>query len=103
MKAMAAEADGVAEAVRALSHFVSRIDAVHREIQAVEVYPHLPGNAVANRSRVLARLGDALHDGTWIVLAKGEKFEDGSRVGLIINLPEAFLFSRHDDQGLPSQ
>src|SRR5258706_4123022 len=100
---MAAEADCIAEAVRTCFHFLGRIKAVHREIQPVEVFPHFAGNAIANRARILACLGDTLHDGTGIVLAKREKFKDGWRVGLIINPPESFLFSRHDDQRLPSQ
>src|SRR5882724_1935737 len=103
MKAMAPEADRVAEAVRAGFHFLGWIKAVHLEIEPVEVLPHFPGNAIANGARILASLGDALHDGTGIVRAEREKFENGSRIGLIINPPESFLFSRHNDQRLPSQ
>ena len=84
VKPMAAETDGVAEAVRARGHFLGRIEAVHREIQAVDVFPHLARNVIANGARILARLGDALHDGAGIVLAKRQKLEHGLRVRLAV-------------------
>src|ERR1700730_6142562 len=103
MEAMAPKPDGIAESVRTCVHFLGRIEAIHHEIQSVEVLPHLAGYVVANGSRVLSRFADALRDGTGIVLAKGEKFENGARVSLPVDLPKPLFFSRHDDQGLPSQ
>ena len=86
VKPVAAETNGVAEAVRARRHFLGGIEAIHREVQAVDVFPHFTGNIIANGSRVLARLGDALHDGAGVVLAKREKFKYGLRVRFSVSL-----------------
>src|SRR5262245_51735635 len=52
-----------------------RVKGSHAVIQAVYHFPHLTGNAVANRARILADPDQARDDGVWIILAKREKFK----------------------------
>ncbi len=94
VKPVAAKADGVAKAVRPRGHLLIGIEAVHGEIEAVDVFPHFAGNIIANGARVFARLGDALHDGAGIILAKGEKFEDGAARPLLRTASESALLRR---------
>src|SRR5271165_3251514 len=103
VEAMRAELDFVAKAVRAGGNFVARIETRHVVVEAVDVFPHFAGNAVANGAGVLARLGDALDDGTGIVLAEGKKIEDVFGIGFVVTLAKTALFTGHDDQGLPAQ
>ena len=72
-------------------------------IQAVDVLPHLAGDAVADGARILASFGDALNDGAGVIVTKCQKLEDVLGVHFGIEAAEEVFFSRHDHERLPAQ
>src|SRR6516162_4413271 len=102
-EAMAAEFHCFTETVRSAGDLLRWIKPRDRVIQSIHVFPHLARNAVADGAGILARFGDALHDGIGIVAAKREEVVHGLRVGLGIELEEALLLARHDDEWVPPQ
>src|SRR5271163_60250 len=102
VKTMAAENDAAAEAMRAGGGFFLWIEVAEREVEAVEVFPHLAGNAVTDGAGVFPSFGDTLHNRTGIVRTEGEEFEDVVGVGLAVELAEQGRFTGHGKNGIPS-
>ena len=102
VKTMASENDSPAEAVRAGGGFFLRIEAAESQVEAVQVFPHFAGDAVANGSGVFACFGDALHDGTRVVGVEGEKFKDVVGIRLVVELTEERFFAGHGEDGIPA-
>lgn len=102
METMTSENDAATETMWTGGGFFLRIEAAKSQIEAVQVFPHFARDAVANGAGILARFGDALHDGTRVVGIEGEKFEDivGFRFG--IKLAEESLFASHGENGIPA-
>src|SRR5277367_1710289 len=95
MKTMASENDSTAETMRAGGGFFLRIESPEREIESVEVFPHLARDAVANCAGVFASFRDALHDGAWVVRAESQELEDVGSSWLRIELAKEILFTGH--------
>src|SRR5580658_8146626 len=102
MKTVTSKNDSAAKTMRTRSRFFLRIEPPKSQVQAVQVLPHLARNAIANGPRVFARLGDALHDGTWVVGIEGQKFKDVMRGRFRIKLAKESFFACHGKNGLPS-
>src|SRR5579871_3474509 len=81
MESMRAKFDLIAKAMGTGGNFLLRIEAGNSMVEGVDVFPHFAGNAIANGAGVFAGLGDALNDGTWVVLAESQEIENIFRIG----------------------
>ena len=102
VKAVASENDPPAETMRACGSFFLGIETAESEVEAVEIFPHFAGDAVADGAGVFASLGDALHDGAWVVGVERQKFEDIVGRGFCVELAEESFFAGHRENGIPA-
>ena len=63
----------------------------------------LDGDLIAHHARVFPRLGNALKNRIRVVLPEGQKLKHRVRVGVLVQAPEARLFSGHHQQRIPAQ
>src|SRR5580700_11653931 len=88
--------------MRACSGFFLRIEAAESEVEAVEVFPHFAGDAVADSASVFAGLGNALHDGAGVAGVEGQEFEDVVGRRYCVELTEESFFASHRENGIPA-
>ena len=69
------ELDLIAEAMRTDGNLVFGPESAQAMIQAVDVFPHLARDAVADGSRIFPHVIDAGQNRIGIVVAKAEKFK----------------------------
>ena len=103
VKAVSAELDQIAETMRSRSDDLGHAIAADLVKQPVEVLPHVARYPVADGPRILARVGDALHNGVWILLPEPQEIQHRIRGGSLVQREKAFVFPGDDDQRIPAQ
>ena len=99
-EAMPAALHGIAEARQV---FAVLAQLVYLMVEAVDVFPELSRDAVANGARVFANLCNTLRNGTGILRAEGQELENFARRSLLVSRVESLLFSGYRDQRIPAQ
>src|SRR5262245_8050699 len=84
VKAVTAELDHVAEAVRTHRNLLLRAEPAYLVIETVDVLPHLARNAIPDGARILPDAIDAVHDRARILGMERQEIENVLRCSLAI-------------------
>ena len=80
--------------------FLGRV-ALHKQIEAVDLLPHLARDLFARRSRIFSRARQTRHDRIRIFLLQADEIDDGPTVRLRIERGEKIVLFKRADDGVP--